>query len=88
MSTYVEPIPGVKPNTKQSNPLYIDDIEGTKPKSHEFRTNRVVDPLCPVYKLPSAAEMSVDNGRSFMRDTLSISDINQKRKTLMGDRGR
>lgn len=84
----MEPIPGTKPNSKQSNPLYIDDIEGTKPKSHEFRTNRVVDPLCPVYKLPSAAEICVDNGRNFMRDTLNIADINLKRKTLMGDRGR
>lgn len=74
--------------SKVSDPLYHDDIEGSKPKSNEFRTNRVVDPLCPVYKLPNVAPISIDPGRNFIRDTLVSSDINQKRKTLIGDRGR
>ena len=47
-----------------------------------------MDPLKPVYKLPPAAEISVDQGRNFIRDTLEITDINNKRRTLMGDRGR
>lgn len=47
-----------------------------------------MDPLCPVYKLPTAAEISADPGKNFLRDTLSIADINNKRRTLIGDRGR
>jgi len=39
---------------KVSDSLRIDDIEGARPKAHEFRTNRVVDPLCPKYQLPKA----------------------------------
>lgn len=35
LSTYVEPVPDrAKHINKVSNPLYHDDIEGTKPKSN------------------------------------------------------
>lgn len=89
LSTFIEPIPDrAKSIKKVSNPLYHADIEGSQPKADDFKTARVVDPLCPVYKLPTPAEISVDPGRSFQRDTLSIEDINQKRKMTMGNRGR
>ena len=89
LSTFIESIPDrAKHISKVSDPLYRDDIEGARPKAHEFRTNRIVDPLCPVYKLPSPAEISVDPGRGFQRDTLKIEDINGPKKTIIGDRGR
>ena len=89
MSTFVEPIPDrAKHINKVSDPLYHNDIEGSKPKANQFRTGRTVDPLCPVYKLPKSAEISVDPGRNFQRDTLDIKDINGPRKTTIGDRGR
>ncbi len=67
--------------------MKIIDIEGSQPKAHEFRTNRVIDPLCPKYKLPSAAEISIDNGRNFIRDPLLVTDINEKRNQIRRDRG-
>lgn len=89
MSTFVEPKPDRARNTKKlSNPLKIDDIEGAKPRTNEFRTNRIVDPLQPLYQLPSAAEISVDPGRNFIKNSLETADINQKRKTHISDRGR
>ena len=89
LSTFVEPIPDrARHINKVSDPLYRDDIEGSRPKAHEFKTNRSVDPLCPVYKLPTPAEISVDPGRKFQRDTLDTKDISGSRKTTIGDRGR
>lgn len=54
----------------------------------EFRSKRNVDPLCPKYVLPSAAEIVPDNGRNFIRDTLQITDINGKRSHTWQNRGR
>ncbi len=64
---------------KSSDPLFIDDIEGARPKCNEFRSRRIVDPLCPKYILPSASEIVIDQGRKFIRDTLDTQDINGKR---------
>lgn len=79
-------MPGRKIN-KTSNQLHIDDIEGTRPKATEFKTNRMVNPLCPQYLLPSVNEIAVDKGRNFVRDTLQISDINAKRRQILRERG-
>lgn len=80
LSTFVEPVPDRANHLrKQSNPLFIDDIEGSRPKVSHFRTKRVVDPLCPKYVLSSAAEIAPDNGRPFIRDTLHVADITGKR---------
>jgi hypothetical protein len=55
LSTFIEPIPNrYKHLNKTSDPLRIDDIEGARPKAHEFKTNRIVDPLQPKYQLPTA----------------------------------
>ena len=87
LSTYVEPVPDrARHIQKKSNPLYIDDIEGSRPKASEFRTRRVVDPLAPKYLLPSASEIAVDQGRKFIRDTLNTQDISGKRSHTLGHR--
>lgn len=71
LSTFIEPNPLINRNKqKPSDPLKIDDIDGTKPKANEFRTRRIVDPLAPKYQLASCSAFSVDPGRKFMRDTL------------------
>ena len=65
---------------KKSDPLFIDDIEGCRPKAKEFRTKRVVNPLNPQYILPSVSAVVLDKGRPFFRDTLNVTDINNKRE--------
>lgn len=56
LSTYIEPVPDrSKHINKSSDPLFIDDIEGARPKCTEFRSKRMVDPLCPKYLLPTAS---------------------------------
>jgi hypothetical protein len=56
LSTFVEPIPDRNKHiNKTSNPLFVGDIEGARPKAVEFRSRRNVDPLCPKYTLPSAS---------------------------------
>ncbi|OMJ92055.1 hypothetical protein SteCoe_5260 [Stentor coeruleus] len=59
-----------KPNLS----LEISDIEGTKSRHLEFTTNRVVNPLNPVYKLPSYETRAVTPPK-FIRDTLMNDDI-------------
>lgn len=66
----------------------MGDIEGARPKAVEFKSKRNIDPLCPKYTLPSAAEIIPDNGRTFIRDTLQISDINGKRSHTWQNRGK
>ncbi len=89
LSTYVEPVPDrSKHINKSSDPLFIDDIEGARPKCTDFRSKRVVDPLCPKYLLPTASEIIVDPGRKFLRDTLQIEDINGKKGHSWANRGR
>lgn len=76
LSSYVEPRSvGFKKLEKTSDPLRIDDIEGAKPQAVGFTTNRITDPVAPVYKLPSCAPMSIDEGRPFIRDPLKVDDI-------------
>jgi hypothetical protein len=61
LSTFVEPKSiGFKKFEKTSDPLKIDDIEGTKPSAVGFNTKRITDPVCPVYKLPSCAPVSIE----------------------------
>lgn len=89
LSTYVEPVPDhSRKINKTSDPLFIDDIEGARPRVTDFRSRRMVDPLCPKYQLPSANEIVPDNGRQFIRDTLSIQDINGKKAHAWLSRGR
>ena len=88
LSTYIEPVPDrSKHITIKSDPLFIDDIEGSRPKCNGFKSRRVVDPLCPKYLLPSSSEILADPGQKFIRDTLEISDINGKRQNWV-NRGR
>lgn len=54
--------------------LEIADIEGTKPRHLEFTTNRVTNPLNPVYKLPSYETRAATPPR-FIRDALVSDDI-------------
>lgn len=80
LSSYIEPrSTGFKKLEKQSDPLKISDIEGTSPNAVGFTTKRVVDPVCPVYKLPSCGPVSIEEGRPFLRDTLKVDDIVKKR---------
>ena len=73
LSSYIEPkTTGFKKLEKISDPLKHDDIEGSHPHAVTFTTKRVVDPVCPVYKLPTCAPISVDPGRQFIRDTLAV----------------
>jgi hypothetical protein len=89
LSTYIEPVPDRSKHIhKQSDPLYIDDIEGARPKCTDFRTRRVVDPLCPKYLLPSASEIVVDPGHKFIRDPMEITDINGRRSNAWMNRGK
>jgi hypothetical protein len=47
----------------------------------------VVDPLQPVYKLPSSNEISIDKGRNFIRDNILVDDINNKKHLFLKERG-
>eukprot|EP01039_Chlorochromonas_danica_P002693 gene2693-2943_t len=62
-------------NTRD-NSLYIDDIEGTRRmiKDRMMRTNRHVNPLEPVYQLPSYAPLEASQP-TFLRDNIDVSDI-------------
>ena len=60
LSSFVEPRSvGYRRPERVSDPLRIDDIEGTKPAAVGFQTKRIVDPVCPAYKLPSVAPVSI-----------------------------
>ena len=61
-----------------SDPLKHRDIEKSYPAAVEFKTDRVVDPLMPRYKLPSCNPVSVPDPVKFQRDTLEINDIVKK----------
>ena len=68
-------------NKYTNKPDYIyknDDIELSKPQGHHvFQNNRHVNPLNPVYQLPSCDNnnYSDDESKKFIRDTLNIKDI-------------
>ena len=68
-------------NKYTNKPDYIyknDDIELSKPQGHHvFQNNRHVNPLNPVYQLPSCDNnnYSDDEAKKFIRDTLDIKDI-------------
>ena len=51
-----------------------DDIDGSKPKPYTFKTARVVDPVDPVYALPSSTKHEITPPR-FLRDGRDVSDI-------------
>jgi hypothetical protein len=44
---------------KVSDPLKHHDIEGSYPQAVYFKTNRVVDPIMPRYKLPSSDPVNI-----------------------------
>jgi len=59
--------------------LRNDDINGTKPQSHKFVTTRMPsNPLTPEYVLPQV-EMRVATPPKFIRDNISIKDIDGAR---------
>lgn len=62
-------------NTRD-NSLFIDDIEGTRRmiKDRMMRTNRHVNPLEPVYQLPSYSPLEPSQP-VFVRDNIDVSDI-------------
>ena len=61
-----------KPNFNLSN----RDIEGSLPRGHHcFVSSRHVDPLNPVYPLPSCGEKYPLEVPKFIRDTLNVKDI-------------
>ena len=69
-------------NKYTNKPDYIyknDDIEKSKPQGHHvFQNNRHVNPLNPVYQLPSCDNNNYSDDESsykFIRDTLDIKDI-------------
>ena len=65
-----------KPNYNLSN----RDIEGTLPRGHHcFVSSRHVDPLNPVYPLPSCGEKYPLEVPKFIRDTLDVRDISGAR---------
>lgn len=56
----------------------VQDIEGAQPKTNMFRTRRSVNPLNPVYKLPSHEALPFEPLR-FLRDSIDVSDIDGAR---------
>jgi len=80
LSSFVEPRSvGYHKPGRVADPLRIDDIEGSRPAAVGFQTKRVTDPICPVYKLPSVAPVSIEEPRPFIRDTLQVDDIAQRK---------
>ena len=59
--------------------LDISDIERAHPKNLYWNSKRHVNPLNPVYKLPSFVQMEPDPGRKFIRDQIDISDIEKSK---------
>jgi hypothetical protein len=62
---------------KFNKPCYYltnDDIPGSKPKRTLFTTDRVVDPLNPVYPLPTT-NLIESPPPKFLRDTINVDDI-------------
>ncbi|KAF4718631.1 hypothetical protein FOZ62_029274, partial [Perkinsus olseni] len=67
--------------------LTTQDIEWAQPKITRFRTNRVLDPLNPVYKLPKSEAVPVEPPRFNGRLTNDIRDIEFSHpKRLIPDR--
>jgi len=60
--------------------LSVDDIEGARARSTDLHTKRVVDPLNPVYKLPTAP-VEVHPTLPFKRDSYLVDDIPGTRST-------
>jgi hypothetical protein len=54
--------------------LNTRDIEGAYPKKQDF-SNRITNPLEPVYKLPSCEILDKDPPPKFIRDNIDVSDI-------------
>lgn len=58
----------------QDYTLHLDDIEGAHPKPYTFKTQRLVDPMNPEYKLPTT-QLAAHPQPKFVRDAYSIGDI-------------
>jgi hypothetical protein len=62
---------------QKNKPCYYlrnDDIPGSRPTDHGFKTNRIVDNLNPKYKLPSC-ELVNCPPQKFHRDSFDVGDI-------------
>jgi hypothetical protein len=59
---------------KVDRQLLLDDIEGAKPRPKIFKTTRVVDPLTPVYQLPTV-KLAPPVQTKFIRDSHDNSDL-------------
>ena len=71
-----------KPNFNLSN----RDIEGSLPRGHHcFVSSRHVDPLNPVYPLPSCGEKFPLEVPKFIRDTLDVRDISGAKAKIRKD---
>jgi len=67
--------------------LTTADIEWAQPKITRFNTNRCIDPLQPMYQLPSCPQRPPTPPRGNGQDSLDISDIEQSRpKRVVPDR--
>lgn len=81
-SAYIEPKPEshltVKNNFIETNNLRTRDIEYAYPQCNDFKTNRVINPLMPKYKLPYVPPVDPEPPRKYLRNTLDISDIVKK----------
>ncbi|CAM9911517.1 unnamed protein product [Discosporangium mesarthrocarpum] len=85
-----------KDTNKPDRALYLDDIEGSKPRNKVFfRTKRCVNPLVPEYTLPSFVPAPTVIPK-FTRDSFDVSDIegtksrplyrfNQRKNTTVDD---
>lgn len=68
------PKPLIGARTGHYEPLSLDDIRGSRPKQTYLKTNRVVDPLQPVYKLP-IGEALPPSPPPYKRDLYQVDDI-------------
>lgn len=64
--------------------LSLDDIEGARPHSLDLKSARVLNPLNPQYKLPSAPPVSFPE-LPFKRDSYTVDDI-EGTKAVAGPR--
>ena len=76
----LDDIEKAKPNKeiiydKPNFTLDISDIERAQPKKSHWNSNRHVNPLNPVYKLPSIIPIEPEAPPKFIRNQIDISDI-------------
>jgi hypothetical protein len=69
--------PMVNPDRPAADIMRVDDIDGSRPRV--FRrlphSNRVVNPVDPVYELPTGGEPPIEPPRAFIRDPMFNDDV-------------